>query len=69
MFSLNYFDLLDDASSRIDCALQVEFSALPAVFGGAVYSFMTHHSIPSMVTPCRSRNGANGQLLKLIGIR
>lgn len=31
-------------------------SALPNLFGGAVYSFMCHHSLPGIVTPMRNKS-------------
>jgi Transmembrane amino acid transporter protein len=32
-----------------------EISGLPTLFGTAVYSFMCHHSLPSIVTPVRNK--------------
>ncbi|KAG0589474.1 hypothetical protein KC19_1G022900 [Ceratodon purpureus] len=34
----------------------VNLSALPNLFGGAVYSFMCHHSLPGIVTPMRNKS-------------
>lgn len=31
-------------------------SALPNLFGGAVYSFMCHHSLPGIITPMRDKS-------------
>lgn len=32
-------------------------SGIPALFGACVYSFMCHHSLPSLVAPIRDKNG------------
>lgn len=37
-------------------------SGLPALFGACVYSFMCHHSLPSLVSPIRDKNGLHGLL-------
>lgn len=34
----------------------LNLSALPNLFGGAVYSFMCHHSLPGIVTPMRNKS-------------
>jgi amino acid permease len=39
------------------------FSGIPNLFGVCIYSFMCHHSLPSMVTPIRNKKG----LYALIG--
>ncbi|XP_033744818.1 transmembrane protein 104-like [Pecten maximus] len=41
-----------------------DFSGLPNLFGVCVYSFMCHHSLPSLVTPINNKKG----LFKLIGL-
>jgi amino acid permease len=33
----------------------INLAALPNLFGGAVYSFMCHHSLPGIVTPMRNK--------------
>ncbi|CAM6108843.1 unnamed protein product [Calypogeia fissa] len=38
--------------------------AVPNLFGGAVYSFMCHHSLPSIITPMKDKS----RLLKLTSI-
>jgi amino acid permease len=38
--------------------------ALPNLFGGVVYSFMCHHSLPSIVTPMRDKS----QVLRIVGM-
>ncbi|KAH9574668.1 hypothetical protein CY35_01G070700 [Sphagnum magellanicum] len=38
--------------------------ALPNLFGGVVYSFMCHHSLPSIVTPMRDKS----QVLRIVGL-
>jgi len=37
----------------------VNFRQLPSLFGVAIYSFMCHHSLPSLVTPIRSKQSIN----------
>lgn len=37
-------------------------SGLPALFGACVYSFMCHHSLPSLVSPIRDKNGLHSLL-------
>lgn len=32
-------------------------AGIPALFGACVYSFMCHHSLPSLVAPIRDKNG------------
>ena len=39
-----------------------QFSGIPNLFGVCVYSFMCHHSLPSLVTPIRDKS----KLLKLL---
>jgi len=34
----------------------VKISALPNLFGGAVYSFMCHHSLPGIITPMKDKS-------------
>ncbi|XP_060071769.1 transmembrane protein 104-like [Ylistrum balloti] len=41
-----------------------DFSGIPNLFGVCVYSFMCHHSLPSLVTPINNKKG----LFRLIGI-
>lgn len=44
---------------------------VPALFGTCVYSFMCHHSLPSLVVPIRDKNGLHSMLSAdylLIGI-
>jgi amino acid permease len=38
--------------------------ALPNLFGGTVYSFMCHHSLPSIVTPMRDKS----RVLRIVGM-
>lgn len=33
-----------------------DFTGLPTLFGTCVYSFMCHHSLPSLITPIRGKN-------------
>lgn len=33
-----------------------QLQALPNLFGGAVYAFMCHHSLPGIITPMREKN-------------
>ncbi|KAG6541879.1 hypothetical protein Mapa_016707 [Marchantia paleacea] len=40
------------------------FGALPNLFGGAVYSFMCHHSIPGIITPIANKKS----IMKITGI-
>lgn len=35
---------------------------LPSLFGTCVYSFMCHHSLPSLVAPIRDKNGLHKML-------
>ncbi|OWF50888.1 transmembrane protein 104-like [Mizuhopecten yessoensis] len=41
-----------------------DFSGIPNLFGVCVYSFMCHHSLPSLVTPINNKKG----LFRLIGL-
>lgn len=36
-----------------------DFAQVPNLFGVCVYSFMCHHSLPSLVTPIRNKNRLN----------
>ncbi|EDQ85587.1 uncharacterized protein MONBRDRAFT_34179 [Monosiga brevicollis MX1] len=36
---------------------------LPGLFGVAIYSFMCHHSLPSMITPMTTKRNVNGVLI------
>lgn len=38
------------------------FSGLPSLFGTCVYSFMCHHSLPSLVAPIRDKNDLHKML-------
>ncbi|GFR99824.1 transmembrane protein 104 [Elysia marginata] len=40
-----------------------DISGVPSLFGVCVYSFMCHHSLPSMVTPIRNKSKLYGVLL------
>ncbi|VDM74292.1 unnamed protein product [Strongylus vulgaris] len=40
----------------------VNIHGFGSLFGVAVYAFMCHHSIPSLVTPMRSKSGVYGKL-------
>lgn len=40
----------------------VQFTGLPSLFGACVYSFMCHHSLPSLLTPIRDKRSL-GKLL------
>jgi len=35
------------------------FTGLPDVFGAAIYAFMCHHSLPSIITPIKNKNRLN----------
>lgn len=41
-----------------------DFSGVPNLFGVCVYSFMCHHSLPSLVTPIDNKKG----LVKVLGL-
>lgn len=40
-----------------------DFSGIPNLFGVCIYSFMCHHSLPSMVTPIRNKKGLYGLIV------
>lgn len=40
-----------------------DFSGIPNLFGVCIYSFMCHHSLPSMVTPIRNKKGLFGLIV------
>ncbi|XP_076073311.1 transmembrane protein 104-like isoform X1 [Mytilus galloprovincialis] len=37
-----------------------DFSGIPNLFGVCIYSFMCHHSLPSLITPIRNKKGLYG---------
>ena len=45
-----------DSSSVHGSPKSADFSATPHVFGVAVYAFMCHHSIPSVVSPIKNKS-------------
>lgn len=40
----------------------IEWSKITPLFGVSIYSFMCHHSLPSLVTPMRSKKRLNTAL-------
>jgi hypothetical protein len=36
-----------------------DFTELPGLIGVSIYAFMTHHSLPSIVTPIEDKRGLN----------
>lgn len=43
----------------------VNFGGLPSVFGACIYSFMCHHSLPSLLAPIRNKNRTVSEILRL----
>lgn len=43
----------------------MNFSGLPSVFGACIYSFMCHHSLPSLLTPIRNKENTVRRTLRL----
>lgn len=45
-----------------------DFSGTPDLFGASVYSFMCQHSLPSLITPLRSKRHVNSILFLDVGV-
>ena len=44
-------------SSELGHPPAADFSGIPNLFGACIYSFMCHHSLPSLVTPISPKRG------------
>lgn len=59
MIIIGLVQINDDSVTNVpptsDTLDRRDLSALPAMFGVSIYSFMCHHSLPSLVTPVRNK--------------
>jgi hypothetical protein len=62
------FTSSDPAPPKPSSVPRVDISGLPQLFGTAIYSFMCHHSLPSLVTPIQPRNRLFGVFVVIFAL-
>jgi hypothetical protein len=65
MITLSVVKISSSAGDSVMHPPLAKFSELPPLFGVSIYSFMCHHSLPSLVTPIKSKSSSLSTLFLL----